>query len=400
MIMKKRIAVFAVVVVVAASAFFLFHSKRGQESVCDRIEVSGTMEVVETECSFRIGGEIVELGVFEGDVLKKGDLIGRLDDSDVVQDIAVARSEAGMIRARLPKIALEAAQTRKARAGELDAAGEKVREARSLYEKALSGARPEEIRKAVHLVDETSYVLENRRVDYERAENLYCKDAISRQKRDEARMLFLTAEEENKQAVAALDLLRAGTRREDVEAALMAYRQSLSALEVAKAKMLDVDKLDEDGRILMAELESANERLKRLELTKSHCSLFAPLGGTVLRKTAEKGENVAAGAVVVTIGGLDDIYLKGYVQETDLAKVKLGQKALLRTDTYRERTYSGRVSYISDQAEFTPKNLTTKDDRVRLVYRIKVTADNSSGDLKPGMIADAEILIGGDGGGI
>lgn len=399
MIMNKRIAVFAVVAVVAASAFFLFPSKRGQERVCDCIEVSGTMEVVETECSFRIGGEIVELGVFEGDVLEKGDLIGRLDDSDVVQDIAVARSEAGVIRARLPKIALEAVQTRKARAGELDAAGEKVREARSLYEKALSGARPEEIRKARHLVDETSHVLENRRVDYERAENLYCKDAISRQKRDEARMLFLTAEEERRQAVAALDLLRAGTRREDVEAALRAYRQSLSALEVAKAKMLDADKLDEDARILMAELENADERLKRLALTKSRCSLFAPLGGTVLRKTAEKGENVAAGAAVVTIGSLDDIYLKGYVPETDLAKVKLGQKALLRTDTYRGRTYSGRVSYISDQAEFTPKNLTTKDDRVRLVYRIKVTADNSSGDLKPGMIADAEILIGGDGGG-
>lgn len=86
-----------------------------------------------------------------------------------------------------------------------------------------------------------------------------------------------------------------------------------------------------------------------------------------------------------------NIYLNGYVSETDLGKIRLGQKAEVKADTYPDKVYNGIISYVSDQAEFTPKNLTTKDDRVKLVYRVKISMDNSSGDLKPGMIADAII---------
>ena len=144
---------------------------------------------------------------------------------------------------------------------------------------------------------------------------------------------------------------------------------------------------------MASQLKNAEDGLKLLEVKRADHKLYSPVTGTVLRKVAEEGENVTAGGTVLTVGNLDEIYLRGYVAETDLAKVKLGQRCELRTDTYPDKIYNGKITYISDKAEFTPKNLTTKDDRVKLVYRIKISADNSSRDLKPGMIADAFIYF-------
>ena len=113
-----------------------------------------------------------------------------------------------------------------------------------------------------------------------------------------------------------------------------------------------------------------------------------------LIKSAEEGEYVSPGATVVTIADLDHPWLKGYVDETDLGRVKLGQKVRIRTDTFPNKTYEGKVSFISSEAEFTPKQVQTQKERVKLVYRIKVDVDNPKGELKPGMPADGEILIG------
>ncbi|MDD5594952.1 MAG: efflux RND transporter periplasmic adaptor subunit [Candidatus Omnitrophica bacterium] len=153
--------------------------------------------------------------------------------------------------------------------------------------------------------------------------------------------------------------------------------------DAAKTKS-DTDKANIDQ--LKASLELANTKL-------GWADLASPLNGFVLVKSALQGEVVQAGAPVFTAVDLNDIWVTAYINENDLGKVKLGQKAYVQTDSYKGKKYDGWISFLSNQAEFTPKYIQTTEERVKYVYRLKVRVDNSSLDLKPGMPADAYIMI-------
>ena len=119
----------------------------------------------------------------------------------------------------------------------------------------------------------------------------------------------------------------------------------------------------------------------------------SPVDGVVLVKAADVGEVLAPGTTVVTVGDIDHPWLRGYVNETDLGKVKLGSKANVTTDSYPGKVYVGRVTFISSEAEFTPKQIQTQQERVKLVYRVKIEVDNPQHELKSNMPADAEIVL-------
>ena len=392
--MKKIVVIVIVLLLLGGCIFFFIKKDREKKDVVvNYIETSGTLEVIETDCSFKIAGKIVELPILEGDSITKGQFIGRLSSQSIDQEIIVQKSSIDTIKAQFPKIDIQINQTDISVKKEIENAKIKVDEAYARYESIKSGSRDEEITKAEHLVKQTEHVLLNAKKNYERAENLYEKGAISQQDRDNTKTSYLSAFEESKQAKANLSLLKAGAKSEDIEASFQVYNQAVANYELTLAKNFELKKLEEDKKILNSQLKNAEDGLKLLEVKKSDHKLYSPVTGTVLRKVAEKGENVTAGGTVLTVGNLDEIYLRGYVAETDLAKVKLGQRCELKTDTYPDKIYNGKITYISDKAEFTPKNLTTKDDRVKLVYRIKISADNSSRDLKPGMIADAFIYF-------
>lgn len=392
--MKKIVVIVIVLLLLGGCIFFFVKKDREKKDVVvNYIETSGTLEVIETDCSFKIAGKIVDLPILEGDSITKGQFIGRLSSQSIDQEIVVQKSSIETIKAQFPKIDIQINQTDISVKKEIENAKIKLDEAYARYESIKSGSRDEEITRAEHLVDQTEHVLLNAKKNYERADNLYEKGAISQQDRDNTKTSYLSAFEENKQAKANLSLLKAGAKSEDIEASFQVYNQAVANYELTLAKNFELKKLEEDKKILASQLKNAEDGLKLLEVKKSEHKLYSPVTGTVLRKVAEKGENVTAGGTVLTVGNLDEIYLRGYVAETDLAKVKLGQRCELKTDTYPDKIYNGKITYISDKAEFTPKNLTTKDDRVKLVYRIKISADNSSRDLKPGMIADAFIYF-------
>jgi HlyD family secretion protein len=144
------------------------------------------------------------------------------------------------------------------------------------------------------------------------------------------------------------------------------------------------------ARIQVKEAASA---LEVIQTQIEYSNLYAPASGVVLVKNAEPGEFVVPGGAVVTLGQIDKPWLKAFINETDLGRVKLGQKVIVTTDTYRDKEYPGKVTFISSQAEFTPKNVQTTKERVKLVYRIKVGLENPHNELKPGMPADAQIHL-------
>lgn len=272
----KFIIIFAILAIgISAAVSFILNQRRANAKT---IKISGTIEGDDVRISFRVQGQITELLTDEGMVIKKGDIVARLDKDE------------------LSKVKAEA-------------------------EAQLKFA-------------EAQYKLDYD--DYIRAENLLKAGAISAQKRD-----------------------------------------------AAKTKM-DTDMAN--IKQLRASLELANTKLGWTDLA-------SPLDGYVLVKSSLAGEVVQSGTPVFTAINLDDIWVTAYINETDLAKVKLGQKAYVETDTYRGRKYDGWISFVSDQAEFTPKYIQTSEERVKYVYRIKVRVNNSSLELKPGMPADAYIIV-------
>ena len=276
--MKKKIKgiVIAGILTAAAAGIIFYIVERNANG--NLIKVSGNIEGNDVRISFRVNGQITELLTDEGMVIRKGDIVARLDKDE------------------LSKVKAEA-------------------------EAALKLA-------------EFQYKLDYD--DYIRAENLLKAGAISAQQRD-----------------------------------------------AAKTKM-DTDFAN--TKQLRASLELANTRLGWTDLA-------SPLDGYILVKSALPGEVVQPGAPVLTAVNLDDVWVTAYLNEADLGKVKLGQKAYVQTDSYRGKKYDGWVSFISSQTEFTPKYIQTNEERVKYVYRIKVRADNSILHLKPGMPADAYITV-------
>jgi HlyD family secretion protein len=173
-------------------------------------------------------------------------------------------------------------------------------------------------------------------------------------------------------------------------------RDDLVRLEnLFKAGSISAQKRDsaKTGRdAARANLEALAAALQLAQTRLGFAQLISPLNGFVIVKGQEQGEVVQPGAPVFIVADLKDIWLTAYINETDLGRVKLGQEANVLTDTYPDKAYKGRVSFISQEAEFTPKQIQTTEERVKLVYRIKIKIDNSGLELKPGMPADAYII--------
>ena len=144
-----------------------------------------------------------------------------------------------------------------------------------------------------------------------------------------------------------------------------------------------------------ARFEQAQQALGLAETQLGYATLTSPTAGVILSKNVEPLEYVAPGTSVVTLANLGQVWLRAYVEEADLGRVKVGQKALIATDSYPGKRYEGRVSFIASQAEFTPKSVQTVKERAKLVYRIKIDIPNPAMELKPGMPVDAEIALDG-----
>jgi HlyD family secretion protein len=152
-----------------------------------------------------------------------------------------------------------------------------------------------------------------------------------------------------------------------------------------------------DVEVANASIRSAAENLKLAQIDLGYTTLDAPFSGVILTRQAELGEVMQPGTPVVTMADLDHVWLRGYIDETDLGRVHWGQPATVTTDTYPGKQYRGHVTFIASDAEFTPKSVETHKERVTLVYRIKIDVDNSNHELKPGMPADATIDLAAPG---
>lgn len=290
---------------------------------------SGTVEATEAQLGFQTPGRIESIRVKEGDAVRAGDTLAVLDRAELV-----ARRGQGTAQ-------LQAAQ--------------------ALLSELQAGSRSEDRASAQAALRAVSDRLTDAQRDLERTHRLFDAGAMSQDQYDKARLQVDVLTSQKSQAEQALQLVQAGPRPERIEA----------------------------QRAVVAQAQAA---LAQLDAALANAVIRAPFAGVVTVKDREAGETVPAGAPVVTIMNMGDRWVRIYIPENQLGSVHIGQQASITSDTYKDKTYGGEVSFIASQAEFTPRNVQTREERVKLVYAVKVRiTQDSTLDLKPGLPADVAL---------
>ena len=303
---------------------------RGSRGPTD-LRASGTVEATEAQLGFVSPGLIATMSVREGDRVASGQELARLDTADLGARLAQARAGSAAARARLR---------------ELEA-----------------GARVQELEQARDAAQATREEYLNAQRELARTQLLVRENVTSQQALDRAQLAVEVTKRQSNHAQQQLQLLEEGTRPEQLAA--------------QRARVLETDAV-----------------VRQIEVNLRHAVIRAPFDGVITVRNGEPGEIVGAGASVLTVRDLADRWVRIYVPEDVIGAVKLAQPAVITVDTYREKTYSGAVSFIASGAEFTPRNVQTAEERVKLVYAVKVrVTGDPTNDLKPGMPADVRLEI-------
>jgi HlyD family secretion protein len=323
--MKRLRPLIPILIIAAIVAVWWFR----RDSSADVQTASGTVEATEAHLGFQVAGRVAEIHFAEGDVVREGDVLARVDLAELEALQAGAEAALAAATARLREMERGARRQETAQA-----------EAAALAAQARAAEAERE---------------------HARAGRLHSGGAISEQALQAAATAAHVSRAASDQAEEALALVREGPRREQLDAQ-------------------------------RAFVRSAEASVARAEATIANGTIIAPFGGRITVRHREPGETVAPGSPVLTLQNPGDRWVRIYVREDRIGAVRIGQSAAILSDTYPDREYSGEVFFIGSEAEFTPRNTQTTEERVKLVYPVKVriTGDPDF-ELKPGVPADVRL---------
>ncbi len=393
--MKKRLLIVLLLLVIGITGSFAYFSlQKPQDS--SSLLISGIIEATEADISFRIPGILTRRLVDEGESVAAGQLIATLDETD--QTITLAGAQADLAYAGAVLEEMEAGS----RSQEIKQSRARLSQAEAVLAALSSGSRPQEIKRAradlarAQAAEKAAAAQQKQaKADFTRYATLYREQGVSKTEYDNYQTRFVTAQNswsESQERVTGareyLSLQQEGPRIEEIN-------QAEAAVTLAQE---EYSLVREGPRIEViaqarARVQAAEAAAKLAEQKLRYTRIHAPMAGVVLSKSAEPGEYLNPAIPVVTLGDISHPWLRGYINEKDLGRVKLGQAVEVSTDSFPGKTYMGRISYISSQAEFTPKSVQTFEERVKLMFRIKISLDNPDNELKPGMPADGLIQV-------
>jgi HlyD family secretion protein len=355
------------------------------------IKASGRIEVTEVNVSSKVTGRIAVLHVDEGADVKRGDPLATLAGEELEAQLRQARATLQSTEAKLGQARIALRVEPITVQSQIRQAQESLRAAEERLQMLTTGSRLQEIEEGRANVNQTLARQEIARVTRDRFRGLLADGAISRQDFDRTETDLQAADAATRAARERLSLLEEGARAEDVRMAQADRARAAAALDGARAAAANVDIRQQEVRVAEAAVREARANVERLEIQVAELRVVAPLDATVLTKAAEPGEVIAANKPILLLGDLDHPWIKVYVPETALGKVRLDDAARIFVDSFPGQPFQGHVTWISDQAEFTPKNIQTAEERVNLVYAVKISIRNAQRRLKAGMPADAEL---------
>jgi HlyD family secretion protein len=362
---RKSIVILALLIAVAAATVIhggWFHKE-------DALQGSGTVEARNIRVGSEIGGRIDKVLVREGDRVQAGQVLITFDDKEL--QAALEQSKANAEKATRGYRPEEIAEARAAAAA-----------AKADYEQHQNGYRRQDIEAAQADLDRAKAEEVRSHADFYRYEALAQKDLVSRQQRDTAEATWKVALAQQQNAQHKLDELQIGYRQEEIAGSRAKYEQT----EATLAKLQHGNRR-EDVDLAQAAFAYDQARFRERQVV-------APNAATVEVLDVRPGDLIAPNTPVATLLENDEIYVRIYIPETEIWRVKLGQKAEVRIDSAKDSVIDGVVEQINQQAEFLPRNVQTRDERVHQVFGVKVRINDTSGRVLAGMAADVKLKSG------
>lgn len=327
--MKKKILIPIVLVVIAAGAGWFFVSRRSNQSATE-LTLQGNVDIRDVNLGFRVGGRLAAMAVDEGDSVKAGDVLAKLDPAPYEREVQNAQAQVDGLRAHLALL--------------------------------KAGYRNEDIDQAKATLAARDVALANAERQWKRQSEMRGTGATAEKAYDDALAARDQAAAQSKLAAAALALVQAGYRPEEISQAQANLAAGEAALAAAKLKLDDT-------------------------------VLRAPSDGVILTRASEPGAILSSGATVYTLTLTHPVWVRAYVNETDLGRIHPGEKVAVRTDTHPDHPYEGQIGFISPEAEFTPKPVETTELRTGLVYRLRIVVQNPDDGLRQGMPVTAQVSL-------
>ena len=390
--MKKTLLIAVVAAGIAAAAWGVYRGM--QPAPGGPLRISGNIELTEINIAFKMAGRLIERRIDEGDPVQRGQVVARLDNEQLLRqrDQMKATLEGARLMMAQSDTALEWQQ--QALAADQEMRRAEVGTAEAHLRELKSGARPQERQEAQAAVSAASSEFERSKKDWERAQVLRTDDDISQAQFDQFRTRYESAQAMLSQARERASLIADGARVETIEAAAAQLERARAGFKGSLANEIELKRRRQEIETRRADVARARAQVAFIESQLQDTVAVSPADGIGLVKSADVGEVLAPGTPVLTIGDIRHPWVRGYIPEASLGQVKIGQKARITTDSYPGKAYWGRVSFISSEAEFTPKQIQTSEERIKLVYRIKIDVDNPRQELKNNMPVDAELMAG------
>ena len=360
--MKRKLLI-SVVVIAAIAAVGTYSMSWFHRDTA--LRGSGTVEARNIRVGSKIGGRIDKVLVREGDTVVAGQLLITFDDKEL--QASLAQSRASAVKAERGFRPEEIAEARAAAA-----------QAKAEYEQRRNGYRQEDIAAAHADLDRATADEVRTRLDFQRYDALAQKDLVSKQQRDTAEANWKMAAALKQNAEHKLDELRRGYRPEEIASAEARFHQTQATLE----------KFEHGSR--PEDIAAARAALAYDEARYREHQVVAPSAATVEVLDVRPGDLIAPNTPVATLLERDQIYVRIYIPETEIGLVHVGQKAEIRVDSFPNETFSGSVEQINQQAEFLPRNVQTREERVHQVFGVKVRIDDSSHRVLAGMAAEVK----------
>ena len=350
---------------------------------------SGTVEATQSHLSLQAGGRVLRVNVREGQAVVKDQILVELDPAEFRSRLE--QSKANIEKSQKSREQAETllkvyemtlpAEVARAEAG--------VRALKSQVDDLKAGSRIQEIARAQQAMQSAASVMEDAKKNAARYENLFNKALVSDKEWDAVRLRYDLALREYERSRETLDLAREGSRAETIRTAEARVAEGEALLKQAHSNLIRIEAAKKEVEAARSVIAAARATFDQMAIQLEYTQLKAPRAGIITSRNIEPGEVVTPGREVLTLSDLETVDLKIFVDETEIGKVKPGQKADVRVDTFPDKTFTGTVAFISPEGEFTPKIIQTRKERVKLVYLVKVSIPNPALELKSGMPADA-----------
>lgn len=392
-----------IVIIIAAVVAYIFASRRNKEERPGFLRVSGRIEGYETNVGAKIAGRVEMIANREGEEVERGQLLVRLSDEDIqaqlrgaranydaaLQQVTEAEEQLNVAREQVKQAGLNVRQAREDAQGRIEQAAANVATQQAQYKQAVS----QEVQARADL--------ELARIRIKRYDELVVKGAVTQDEDDQAHSTYdgaVATVDARHEAVVAAQKQISAARAALIQARSNALNPPIRVSQEA-ANVRTVAQSEAALRRAKEQVKNAKATIDQIEANIAYLNIRSPIHGIVTARTVEPGAVVAAGQTVISLIDLDTVFLRAYVPDSEISKVRIKQKVDVFYDAAPKTAVPGRVIQIDPQASFTPENIYFREDRIKQVFGIKVQIDNPQNYAKPGMPADADIDIRQDSGG-